>query len=890
MNTFLQRATTATYRKVILFGFGLLLFLNTLPNAYNVDDTLVTMGHPLTSKGFAGIPEIFSSPYYQDDMGYRYEYRPVTLTSFAIEHQLLGESAKTSHLINALLFALTCLLVGDLAVLLSPSGWTLFPLLAGLLFAAHPMHVEAVASIKNRDEMLALLFALGSFHQAFRFSKGTGYHTIISASLLMLLSLLSKTSAIPMVMVIPAALIALRTPWQKVVAIGMALFVSLGIFMLLGDWPLERLIIVAAMLVATTATGLIFSNIHWLRTAAETFKKAGLPGPDQKWDESPRELMRTGWPIHLLVGALVALAVYQGDIRLLSLPIAVLSFRVWLTRKLRFDTLLLFVLATMASAFVHQMDACLYASFGVILAVGHYSSMPPRLMWALLIPIMFTHSVSNMVLGETFSINEGPYLPMLASILLRRFGRRVVHASFAISAGVQIVATFFSLTYLNLAISVFIPLTWYISSLEATRPNIRPILVAALLLFATLVIAISSPLEPQELLRSSAFSHAEHETETSQPAPAPTISPQKERPTRPLTYIEFPLGQDADWDHRIGTASVLLGHYLKMMFIAYPQAFYYGFDEVHIVRSSHPWAIFSIILHMSLLLLALLLARNHPVLSIGIIAYLACIFLFSNLVSPVAGMIGDRLTYVASFGFCLAMAYSIQWAYERWQGGRRVISGATIALLLFWSGMTLARNTDWKDRVTLMEKDLEHVPRSAQAHYLLGFALMEKAAQQRDPSAMRELQKQGLQHLKTAPSIYPGYLNYWYDLGRAYRDMGDLRSALPCYKEAHRLDSTYVDAIMQVAMLSEELNDPANAQFYYERCIRINPRHLQAYTNLSFLLFKAGQLQESIAVNEKAIAVNASWRDPYDNIARTYQVMQQPEMAQKYLDRLKNLR
>jgi tetratricopeptide (TPR) repeat protein len=295
-------------------------------------------------------------------------------------------------------------------------------------------------------------------------------------------------------------------------------------------------------------------------------------------------------------------------------------------------------------------------------------------------------------------------------------------------------------------------------------------------------------------------------------------------------------------------------------------------------------------MHLSLLLMAMVLTRNHPVLSIGIIAYLACILLFSNLVSPVAGMVGDRLTYVASFGFCLTVAYGIHWAYDRWQGGQKIISGATIALIFCWSGMTMARNTDWKDRVTLMEKDLEHVPRSAQAHYLLGFALMEKAAQQRDPSAMRELQKQGLQHLKTAPSIYPGYLNYWYDLGRAYRDMGDLRGALPCYKEAHRLDSTYVDAIMQVAMLSEELNDPANAQFYYERCIRINPRHLQAYTNLSFLLFKAGQLQESIAVNEKAIAVNASWRDPYDNIARTYQVMQQPEMAQKYLDRLKNLR
>ncbi len=890
MNTFLQRASSAPYRKVILFSLGLLMFLNTLPNGYNVDDTLVTVDHQLTSKGFKAIPEIFSSPYYEDDMGYRYEYRPVALTSFAIEHQLMGESPKTSHLINALLFALTSMLVGSLAAMLSPAGWTLFPLLAGLLFAVHPMHVEAVASIKNRDEMLALLFALGSFHQAIRFSKGGGAVLIISTSLLMLLSLLSKTSAIPLVLVIPVALVARRVTWQKMVAVGIGLFVSLGAFMLMGDWPLERLIIAAAMMLATIATGLALIDLRWLKTASDIFKNAGMPGPDQKWEESPTDLLRTGWPVHLLVGVSIVLTIHQYDIRLLSLPVAVLTLRVWLTRKLGFDTLLLFIAVVISGAFVHDTEACLYAAFGVILAIAHYSKMPSRMMWALLTPIMLTHSVSNMFLGESFTINEGPYLPLLVSIPLRRFGLKAVHASFAVSTVIQLVATFYSLTYLNLTISLFIPLTWYISSLKSTPPNSRPILIASLLWLTTAVITITGPVEPRELLRPNPISHSNPASETDPTAPEQTTSPRKERPTRPLTHIEFPLGQDADWDHRIGTASIVLGHYMKMMFVAYPQAFYYGFDEVHIVRSNHPWAIFSIILHMSLLLLALLLARNHPVLSIGIIAYLACIFLFSNLVSPVAGMIGDRLTYVASFGFCLAVAYGIQWAYERWQGGRRAISGATLALLLSWSGMTLARNTDWKDRVTLMTTDLEHVPRSAQAHYLLGFALMEKAAQQRDPSAMRELQKQGLQHLKTAPSIYPEYLNYWYDLGRAYRDMGDLRSALPCYKEAHRLDSTYVDAIMQVAMLSEELNDPANAQFYYERCIRINPRHLQAYTNLSFLLFKAGKLQESITVNEKAIAVNPSWRDPYDNIARTYQVMQQPEMGQIYLDRLKNLR
>jgi hypothetical protein len=80
-----------------MFLLTFLLFGNTLPHGYNLDDEFVTKNHPFTSKGFAGIEEIFKSPYYSDNMGYSYEYRPVTHLSFAIEHQLFGEHPSISH-------------------------------------------------------------------------------------------------------------------------------------------------------------------------------------------------------------------------------------------------------------------------------------------------------------------------------------------------------------------------------------------------------------------------------------------------------------------------------------------------------------------------------------------------------------------------------------------------------------------------------------------------------------------------------------------------------------------------------------------------------------------------------------------------------------------------
>lgn len=52
--------------------FTLLLFSNSLFNDYNLDDKLVTRNHRLTAKGIFAIPEIFTSPYYQDAKGYAY--------------------------------------------------------------------------------------------------------------------------------------------------------------------------------------------------------------------------------------------------------------------------------------------------------------------------------------------------------------------------------------------------------------------------------------------------------------------------------------------------------------------------------------------------------------------------------------------------------------------------------------------------------------------------------------------------------------------------------------------------------------------------------------------------------------------------------------------------
>ena len=214
----------------ILFFFTFLLYGNTIFNEYNLDDELVTRNHPLTSQGIKAIPQIFSTPYYSKG-GSAYEYRPVVLASFAIEHQFFGEDPHISHFINVLLYAISILVLFLTLKKVFYSYNILLPFIISLLFAAHPLHTEVVASIKNRDEILALLFALLSTLAAFKFVQKANTHSLFVCFIAFILALLSKSSVIPFAFIIPMAMFFFSKATDKqVLMISLGLSIAGGFF------------------------------------------------------------------------------------------------------------------------------------------------------------------------------------------------------------------------------------------------------------------------------------------------------------------------------------------------------------------------------------------------------------------------------------------------------------------------------------------------------------------------------------------------------------------------------------------------------------------------------------------------------------------------------------
>lgn len=152
-----------TGRTLVLLAcplLAILLYLPTLGHDFVFDDRAVIAQNPLMSTP-GSLVRIVASPYWPDREHGRSLYRPLTSVSFSLNRVAAGGLYPLAfHLVNILLHGAATFLVTLLAFEALPG--LRGPLVAGALFAVHPVHVEAVAGIVGRSEILAACGVLGA--------------------------------------------------------------------------------------------------------------------------------------------------------------------------------------------------------------------------------------------------------------------------------------------------------------------------------------------------------------------------------------------------------------------------------------------------------------------------------------------------------------------------------------------------------------------------------------------------------------------------------------------------------------------------------------------------------------------------------------------------------
>ena len=143
------------------------------------------------------IGEIFTTSYFGGPSGTGSSYRPILLLSYAVQWWIHGKQAESFHAVNVLLHAGATWLLLLLFVRIGIAPAAAFG--SALLFAVHPIHVEAVTSLVGRGETLAavftLIYLLLSLRHFRRPSSASRLPSLLAALLCYALAVLTKESA-----------------------------------------------------------------------------------------------------------------------------------------------------------------------------------------------------------------------------------------------------------------------------------------------------------------------------------------------------------------------------------------------------------------------------------------------------------------------------------------------------------------------------------------------------------------------------------------------------------------------------------------------------------------------------------------------------------------------
>jgi tetratricopeptide (TPR) repeat protein len=192
-----HRITIIIY--LFLIAISLVVFGQTLRYDFvNFDDDLYVYKAPAIQAGLTvkGLSLAFTSPHARN-------WHPLTTISHMLDCQLYGLKASGHHATNVLLHTIAVLLLFRVLWQMTGAVWKSATVAA--LFAVHPLHVESVAWVSERKDVLSAVFFLLMLGAYFRYTRARSVTRYLAVAVLFVAGLMSK----PMLVSAPVILLLL---------------------------------------------------------------------------------------------------------------------------------------------------------------------------------------------------------------------------------------------------------------------------------------------------------------------------------------------------------------------------------------------------------------------------------------------------------------------------------------------------------------------------------------------------------------------------------------------------------------------------------------------------------------------------------------------------------
>jgi tetratricopeptide (TPR) repeat protein len=215
--------------------------------------------------------------------------------------------------------------------------------------------------------------------------------------------------------------------------------------------------------------------------------------------------------------------------------------------------------------------------------------------------------------------------------------------------------------------------------------------------------------------------------------------------------------------------------------------------------------------------------------------------LVSNLLFPIGTIMGERLLYLPSAGFCLLLGVLLERATTA--RVRRLVLPLGLVLALY-AVRTWTRNVVWHDPLVFFSTMVGDAPRSARSHRELGTVL---AAAGRFDESRREFDR--------ALAIKPGDPATLYNLGNALAQAQQVEEAVDAYRRALAAKPDFAEAMENLGNAESLRGDHESALAWMRRALPLRPNSAILHMNIANELFRLGMNEEAHTEYQAALAL-----------------------------------
>jgi tetratricopeptide (TPR) repeat protein len=226
--------------------------------------------------------------------------------------------------------------------------------------------------------------------------------------------------------------------------------------------------------------------------------------------------------------------------------------------------------------------------------------------------------------------------------------------------------------------------------------------------------------------------------------------------------------------------------------------------------------------------------------------YLAAFATTANILIPTGTIMGERLAYLPSAGFCVLAALGWSWLQRRKHTPAWAALAVVVAALAI---RTSVRNLDWRDDVSLFSSAAKAAPNSAKVHANLGAKFM-------DYRLLGPAQTE----LQAALRINPDYPDALASYGLLKAWLGDNQSAGQMLESAlkmSRRDNPHYDYMaVNLAGVWMQTGRTNSAMDLLNREIAESPEYARAWANRAVIRYQRGDLAPARSDAEAALRLD----------------------------------